>query len=247
MENIPIGKTIIYYLFNYYLRNEILMNKEEKILESWKLNATNWIEVIESNAIESRKLATNNAIVNAVVNAQPVSVLDIGCGEGWLAKELSDRGSSVTGIDAIPALLERAREKSSGRFITASYQEIAEGDLLGDNRFDVVVINFALISKESTEHLLGAIPALLNVGGKLFIQTLHPYNRKALDDYKTGWKTGSWDGLGDRFIEPYEWYFRTIEDWYLLLGKTGFTKLKATDVHHPQTGALLSVIFECSL
>ena len=100
------------------------MDKEEKILESWKLNATNWIEVIESNAIESRKLATNNAIVNAVVNAQPVSVLDIGCGEGWLAKELSDRGMSVTGIDAIPALIDKAREKNFGQV----YYSILPGD-----------------------------------------------------------------------------------------------------------------------
>ena len=75
---------------------------------------------------------------------------------------------------------------------------------MGDNRFDVVVINFSLISKESTEHLLGAIPAMLNLGGKLFIQTLHPYSRKELDDYKTGWKTGSWDGLGDKFTVPFE-------------------------------------------
>ena len=223
------------------------MNKEEKILSSWAINASSWIEVIESNAIESRKLATNIAIVNAVVSSQPGSVLDIGCGEGWLAKELSDRGMSVTGIDAIPAFLDKAREKSSGRFIEASYKEIADGNILGENKFDVVVINFALISKESTEQLLGAVPNLLNTGGKLFIQTLHPYNRKALDDYRTGWKKGSWDGLGDQFTEPYEWYFRTMEDWLALLGIAGFTKLKATDVHHPQTGALLSVIFECSL
>ena len=223
------------------------MNKEEKILESWKINALSWIEVIESNAIESRKLATNSAIINAVVSLSPVSMVDIGCGEGWLAKELADRGISVTGIDAIPALIEKAREKGSGKFITASYQEIADGEVLGEQKFDVVVINFALISKDSTEQLLGAIPALLNKGGKLLIQTLHPYNRKALDDYKTGWKTGSWDGLGEKFSEPYEWYFRTMEDWFALLGNAGFTKLKATDVHHPQTGLLLSVIFECSL
>jgi len=223
------------------------MNKEKRILESWKKNASHWIEVIDSNAIESRKLATNKAIVDAVINANPLTVIDIGCGEGWLAKELSDRNISVTGIDAIPALIDKARQKSPGKFIVASYQDIAEGKLPGVKRSDVIVINFALISKESTEQLIGALPALLNAKGSLFIQTLHPLNRKAIDDYKTGWKPGSWDGLGDKFTEPYEWYFRTMEDWFSLLEYSGFSQLKTTDVLHPQTGALLSVIFECAV
>ena len=29
----------------------------------------------------------------------PLSLLDIGCGDGWLAKRLHDRGFSVTGVD----------------------------------------------------------------------------------------------------------------------------------------------------
>ena len=223
------------------------MNKEEKILDSWKKNASNWIEVIDKNAIESRKLATNRAIVNAVVDASPGTVLDIGCGEGWLVKELSDRGMNVTGIDAIPALIDKARQKSPGNFIIASYQEIAEGNLFEGKKFDVIVINFALISKDSTEQVIGALPALMHAKSKLFIQTLHPFNRKVINDYTTGWKAGSWDGLGDKFTEPYEWYFRTMEDWFSLLENAGFSKCKSTDVLHPQTGALLSVIFECAV
>lgn len=223
------------------------MNKEQHILDSWKINAPHWIEVIEGNAIESRRLATNNAIITAVVNARPGTVLDIGCGEGWLAKELSTRGMQVTGVDAISELIEKARQKCPGNFITASYQEIAGNHILGESKFDAIVINFALISKESTEELLMALPSLLNTNGNLFIQTLHPHNRKAIEDYKTGWKAGSWDGLGDKFTEPYDWYFRTTEDWLLLLEKSGFQQLKTTDVLHPQSGALLSIIFECEV
>ena len=60
------------------------MKEEEEILNTWHLNAKAWIKTIAGNTIESRKLVTNQAIVNEVVALNPVTVIDLGCGEGWL-------------------------------------------------------------------------------------------------------------------------------------------------------------------
>jgi 2-polyprenyl-3-methyl-5-hydroxy-6-metoxy-1,4-benzoquinol methylase len=223
-----------------------MSDKEKAIIDSWHINSTAWIDIIKDNGIESRKLITNKAIIDAVMQVQPKTILDIGCGEGWLAKELADRGASVTGIDVIPALIESAKAKTAGEFIVASYEDIANDKVQFSHRFDVIVINFALIGKESTELLVKALPSLLNKNGCLFIQTLHPFTRKESGDYISGWKTGSWTGLGDQFTQPYEWYFRTMEDWFELLEQSGFTKTMATDIRHPFNNNLLSVIFSCS-
>ena len=91
------------------------MDKEQYIIQSWQANAGNWIRLIESGGIESRKLVTNKAIVNAIIIANPSSVFDIGCGEGWLAKELFDRGIAVSGVDIVPELVAKAKEKVKGR------------------------------------------------------------------------------------------------------------------------------------
>lgn len=222
------------------------MDKEKLIIQSWKANAANWITIIEGNGIESRKLATNKAIVDEVCNAEAVSILDIGCGEGWLAKELSVKGMDVTGIDVIPELVEKARQQVRGEFIVASYEDIYLRKILFSKFFDAIVINFALIAKESAENLLASLPAYLSPTGKLFIQTLHLYSRKAAGDYTSGWKDSSWDGLGSQFTMPYQWFFRTLEDWLKLLDKSGFSKVKITNVLHPNTGSPLSVIFECA-
>jgi 2-polyprenyl-3-methyl-5-hydroxy-6-metoxy-1,4-benzoquinol methylase len=224
-----------------------MSDKEKAIVDSWHTNANAWIDIIKDNGIESRKLITNKAIIDAVTHAQPSTVLDIGCGEGWLAKELTDRGAAVTGIDVIPALIESAKAKTPGQFIVGSYEDIADGKVEWSHRFDTIVINFALIGKESTESLLKALPSLLNINGRLFIQTLHPYTRKESGDYTSGWKTGSWNGLGDQFTQPYEWYFRTQEDWLLLLKQCGFSNILAKDIWHPAKQVLLSVIFDCRL
>lgn len=222
------------------------MDNEKKIIESWTANAGNWIEIIDNNGIESRRLITNKAIVEAVCSGKPTTALDVGCGEGWLAKELQDKGIEMTGVDVIPALIERASQKVKGNFLVASYEDIAAGKIVFEKLFDAIVINFALIAKESTENLLAALSRHLAPGGNLFIQTLHPFSRKAMDDYKTGWKEGSWDGLGDQFTMPYQWYFRTLEDWLLLLDQSGFKSVTVTEVLHPQSAKPLSVIFKCS-
>ena len=222
------------------------MNNEQKIINSLQVNAANWIDIIDSNGIESRRLITNKAIVEAICNVKPVSVLDIGCGEGWLSKELYNNGIEMTGVDVIPDLIEKAKEKTIGNFFVASYEDIYLKKIIFSKLFDAIVINFALIGKESTENLLSFLPALLTASGKLFIQTLHPDSRKPLNDYESGWKEGSWDGLGEQFSLPYQWYFRTMEDWLLLLGQSGFNKTITTELVHPHSARPLSVIFECS-
>jgi len=222
------------------------MDNEEKIIASWKTNAASWIEIIANNGIESRKLITNKAIVDAVSNSQPVTALDLGCGEGWLSKTLQEKGIRVTGADVVPALIEKAKERITADFIVASYEDIAASTNLFGQQFDAIIINFALIGKESTDHILAALPRYLSQNGKLFIQTLHPFSRKSIDDYTTGWKDGSWEGLGGQFTMPYQWYFRTLEDWYLLLDRSGFHQLKVHDVLHPHSSLPLSVIFECT-
>ena len=223
------------------------MSNEQKIINSWQVNAGNWIDIIDNNSIESRKLATNKAIVNAVCKSKPASAFDVGCGEGWLAKALQDKGIEIYGVDVIPELIDKAKQKVKGDFWVASYEDITAGKIIFPKLFNAIVINFALIAKESTENLLAALPRYLAPGGKLFIQTLHPHNRKAVDDYTTGWKEGSWDGLGEQFTMPYQWYFRTLEDWLILLGESGFSKVKIGEVLHPVSAKQLSVIFECEI
>src|SRR5215510_6947779 len=131
-----------------------MTDKEQLIIRSWQANADNWISLIESNGIESRKLVTNKAIIDGVLACTPSSILDIGCGEGWLVKEFYDKGIEVAGVDIIPELVTRAKEKVNGNFYTASYEDISSGKISFSKKFDAIVINFALIGKESTENLL---------------------------------------------------------------------------------------------
>ena len=61
-------------------------SNDRKIIDSWHRNAAPWSLAIREDQIESRTLVTNQAIVDAIVSRSARTLLDIGCGEGWLAR-----------------------------------------------------------------------------------------------------------------------------------------------------------------
>lgn len=214
---------------------------ERRILESWAANAWAWTSAVRAGHIESRRLVTDQAIIDAVRARKPGSVLDIGCGEGWLARALSTQGVRVTGIDTIPALVDSAREAGGGDFHCMSYAELAQGAL--DVQVDMAVCNFSLLGKESVEEVFTAVASLLMPGGALVVQTLHPVVACGHLPYEDGWREGSWAGFGAQFTDPAPWYFRTLESWTQLIEESGFTLREMQEPQHPHTGAPASVIF----
>tara|TARA_R110002167_G_scaffold71924_3_gene202709 strand:- start:147 stop:827 length:681 start_codon:yes stop_codon:yes gene_type:complete len=213
---------------------------DEKIVDSWEKNASQWSEAVRGGHIESRKLITNRAIAEAVLSHSPESVLDIGCGEGWLIRELASQVPHLVGVDVVPDLIEQAESAGGGHFLVASYEDIAAGACEG--LFDVVVCNFSLLGKESVETLFGAVPASLKAGGVFIVQTPHPVVASNLP-YIDGWREGSWVGFGSDFVDPAPWYFRTLESWVALFSDNGFQLLEMREPIHPKTHKPVSVIF----
>ena len=102
-----------------------MVNLNDKlVLDSWNNNASAWINTIENEEIESRKLATNQAIVDAVTSYSPSSIIDIGCGEGWLTRKLTIKGIEAWGVDGVSSLIKKAQLMNCGKFLVASYEDI---------------------------------------------------------------------------------------------------------------------------
>ncbi len=213
---------------------------DAKVIDSWRHNATPWTEAVRDGRIESRRLITDRAIVDAVMSRAPASVLDIGCGEGWLSRELAGKGVEVTGVDVVPELIDRARMAGDANFIVASYEEIAAGKV--DLRVDVAVANFAFIGEESVAGVIQRAPLMLSDRGALIVQTLHPVVAGGDQPYVDGWRRGSWAGFSDDFTDPAPWYFRTIESWVSLIIAGGMNLVELREPLHPASGKPASLI-----
>jgi 2-polyprenyl-3-methyl-5-hydroxy-6-metoxy-1,4-benzoquinol methylase len=214
---------------------------DAKIIDSWGKNVSPWTTAVREGQIESRTLVTDQALIDAILSRAPHSVLDLGCGEGWLARALAAEGIDVVGVDVVPGLVEQARKAGGGEFRVASYEEIAAGKL--QVSVDVSVANFALLGKESVEGIFSATPALLNARGAFIVQTLHPLVACGDLPYLDGWRAGSWAGFDSAFTDPAPWYFRTLESWIKLFVGSGLRLLEVREPLHPQTRKPASVIF----
>ena len=114
--------------------------------------------------------------IASVLGDRPCSVLDVGCGAGFLANYLAERGHRVIGLDASDeSLAEGARHDRTG---TVDYEH---GDALAlpyiDGNFDVVCAMDFLEHVEEPERAIAEAARVLAPGGLFFF---HTFNRNWL-------------------------------------------------------------------
>lgn len=214
---------------------------EQHVVTSWMKNASPWITAIRDSEIESRVRVTDQAIIEAILQQQPKTALDIGCGEGWLVRALCAQGIVAKGVDVVPELIEYAQRQRVGEFQILAYDDVSPEAL--SKRFDVVACNFSLFGDDSVRQLIQRIPHLLADSGAFVVQTLHPQSVDENGVMEEGWQQGSWDGFNAQFSDPAPWYFRPLDAWKALLLENGFKRVEIIEPFYPETQRPASVIF----
>jgi 2-polyprenyl-3-methyl-5-hydroxy-6-metoxy-1,4-benzoquinol methylase len=215
--------------------------REAALIWSWMANADAWTRAVREGRIESRRVATDAAIVEAVAALKPMRVLDLGCGEGWLMRALAERGIEAVGLDVSMELVFVAEETGGGRFRCCSYEEVVEDPTRAGGPYDAIACNFSLLGAELVP-LLSALRRNLRPGGALVVQTVHPWTAAGDEPYADGWRTETFDAFGGDFAEPMPWYFRTLESWMEVLRQAGFRLAALHEPTHPDTGRPLSLL-----
>ncbi len=217
---------------------------ENNILQSWEANAAHWNAAIDNKELLSRQLVTNEAIINAVLNTGAKTIVDVGCGEGWLCRALQQKGIQTYGIDGTAELVALARSKDAhGRYDCISFQSLVAADEGWQHQYDAVVINFALYEEAQTEELLSVLRNAVHAAGCLIIQTLHPcFFLKEGISYQSQWLTEDWAGLQRPFAQPYRWFYRTMSDWIKAIQLNGWQLKTILEPLHPETKKAASLI-----
>ena len=212
------------------------------------MNAEAWTTAVREQAIPSRRVATDAAIVAAcerVIDGRPlVHVLDVGCGEGWLSRTLAARGAEVIGMDASAPLIDVARSLGGGPEYACVAYEVLESDtsmLAGP--FDLVVCNFALLD-DRVAALLAALARRLPSSGVILVQTVHPWAAVGDGSYEDGWRTENWTAFATEFPAPMPWYFRTTGSWLSAAREAQLVVERIDEPINPTTKKPLSLLLE---
>lgn len=95
-------------------------------------------------------------------------VLDVATGSGNTALAAARRGCITTGVDFVPALLERARERAAVEYFKIDFQQgDAEALPFPDGSFDVVLTTFGAMFAPDPHKAAAEMARVTRPGGKI--------------------------------------------------------------------------------
>ena len=101
----------------------------------------------------------------------PGHALEVGCGEGRVARDLAARGHRVTGVDASPTLLRAATEAhADGRYVLADAAALP----FEDASFDLVVAYNSLMDVQDMPAAVREAARVLKPSGRFCVCVTHP-------------------------------------------------------------------------
>jgi ubiquinone/menaquinone biosynthesis C-methylase UbiE/VanZ family protein len=128
-------------------------------------------ETIEPRSLHTRNVTSRQRFALEMLEAgapQASKVLDIGCGTGEMARELTRRGYEVWGSDIAEPMVRYARERyGAGRFHAGDLEYLP----FRDNTFDAVVCLGVVEYLDTDERSLREIWRVLRPGGRAVIST----------------------------------------------------------------------------
>ncbi|MEA2304149.1 MAG: hypothetical protein QOH43_1429 [Solirubrobacteraceae bacterium] len=99
--------------------------------------------------------------------------IDVGCGEGRVARELSRRGHRVLGIEGSPTLAAAARAADPPvevRVADAADMPVPDGAA------DLAVASMTLLNFDDLDKAVAEVARVLRPGGRLCLATVHPFS-----------------------------------------------------------------------
>ncbi len=164
-----------------------------------------------------------------------LSVLDAGCGEGYLARILAGRGATVTGIDISPRLIELARARDAEGAIEYRVADLSAPLPEYDRRFDLIASHLVLNDVPDHRGFIATLGAVLKPGGRLVVAMNNPYSyvvRKHVTDY---FAPGAYPyrGMVAQGVKVH-FYQRTLEEYLDAFLAAGFRLRKLVDLPTPE-------------
>jgi SAM-dependent methyltransferase len=151
------------------LENEIEMYDGSEVSEdSGEIEL--WDKVIFPNIIRKREI---KIIFDVIASLKPRTILDLGCGGGWLSKFLSAKGYLIIGIDISVSLIETATKVApkSGGFLIGDCMNLP----FNNNTFDLI-IGMGVLHHLDLDKTLAECHRVLSKNGSMLIMEPNALN-----------------------------------------------------------------------
>ena len=144
----------------------------DEVRDFWNRVADDWRIQVGNDENANRRLNSDPVVWAFAGDVSGLTVLDAGCGTGYLSKKLRDQGARVTGIDFSERMIAIARAQNPDiDFRVDSCSELATID---DGLFDIVIANYVLMDTPDLRAAMDAFNRVLKTDGVAVLVFSHP-------------------------------------------------------------------------
>jgi 2-polyprenyl-3-methyl-5-hydroxy-6-metoxy-1,4-benzoquinol methylase len=146
----------------------------QSTIDDWSNVTDDEINAFGDEGDEARVSLIDPNVFDLIGDVQGKTVLDAGCGNGYLSRKLAKMGAKVTGIEPSSSLYQHCLEKEEAEPLGIEYLQQDISKLESSNKYDlVVVINVLMDIPEYQSALTNCVKSLKD-GGEIVISILHP-------------------------------------------------------------------------
>jgi SAM-dependent methyltransferase len=147
-------------------------NRQAMSMNEWEKEAENWVRWARTPGHDAYWYYAP-LFFDQIVPEPGRGTLEIGSGEGRVARDLRHRGHDVIGIDASPTLTGYARrDDPEGRYLVADAAALP----FADGTFDIAVAYNSLMDVEDMRAAVAEAARILEPGGRFCVSVTHPVN-----------------------------------------------------------------------
>ena len=212
------------------------MISNEDQIKAWSKFSREMIEAgDEGDAI--RRFILNPVLFELAGEVDGRSILDAGCGTGYLCRLFARRGARVTGIEPAEALYAYAVERENLEPLGIRYiQEDLCRFSPGTPAFDLVVANMVLMDIPNYRLAMRNCLAALKPGGQFIFSLLHPcFDEVDGRDFEKGYRAKGYvridEYLGEFTVQQKVgcYFHRPLSDYLNLVIEEGCTIRKVVE------------------
>jgi ubiquinone/menaquinone biosynthesis C-methylase UbiE len=195
----------------------------DEIAECWDEKAVQWKKLVGQRGDNNRFFNSDPILWDFVGSVEGKSVLDAGCGTGYLSVLLAQKSASVIGVDVSKNMIHEAKSYAQENKIEIDFRvdSCSELKTILNESMDVVVANYVLMDVPNLPQTINNFYRVLKSGGKCVVVFSHPSfdelseEEMYFDEIK---KTDRWGPFDSDFI----YFHRPLNYYWKVFRKSGF-------------------------
>lgn len=161
----------------------------QQAIEAWSTAPQELAESFGDEGDFARQHLLNPALFALLGDVAGKRILDAGCGQGYLCRQLTQRGAIVTGVEPVQQWYSYAVEREQQQPLGITYLQADMSEFQDTQyRFDCVIANMVFMDIPDYKAAMRNCIAALKSGGSFIFSLLHPcFEEPATEWVKKGY------------------------------------------------------------